>query len=92
MLFDTSVILYFISISFAFCLQLEFNSSTSSLLLSMPRGRVTEISMICGPCCLVIEHNRLFADICVIAMDVFDIILSKDWLAKYRSMIDYFRR
>ena len=91
-LFDTGATHSFISMPFVSCLQLEVSPSTSPLLLTTPLGRVTEISVVCKSCCVVIGHHRLFADLYVIAMDEFDVILGMDWLAKYQAMVDCYKR
>ena len=65
--------------------------STYPLLLTTPLGRVAEISTVCKSCCLVIGHHRLFADLYVIAMEEFQVILGMDWLAKYQAMVDCYK-
>ena len=66
--------------------------STYPLLLTTPLGRVAEISTVCKSCCLVIGHHRLFADLYVIAMEEFQVILGMDWLEKYQAMVDCYKR
>ena len=91
-LFDTGASHSFISMLFASVLQLSVDTHDPPLTLSTPMGGIAEVSMICRSCCIVLGDHRLSADLFVLPMAGFDVILGMDWLSKYRATVDCYRR
>ena len=91
-LFDTGATHSFISMLFASVLQLETETCSSSLTLSTPMGGIAEVSIICKSVCIVIGEHKLSADLYVITMTEFDVILGMDWLTKYQAIVDCHRK
>ncbi|EXC31837.1 Transposon Ty3-I Gag-Pol polyprotein [Morus notabilis] len=91
-LFDTGATHSFISMLFASVLQLSVDTHDPPLTLSTPMGGIAEVSMIRSPCCIVLGDHRLSADLFVLPMAGFDVILGMDWLSKYHATVDCYRR
>ena len=45
--------------------------------------------MVLRACPISMADRKLFIDLIVLDMDVYEIILSRDWLSKYHARIDY---
>ncbi|KAL5564867.1 hypothetical protein UlMin_028031 [Ulmus minor] len=53
-----------------------------------PMGGHALVSFVCRSCIVMIESHRLLADLIVLPMTQFDVILGMDWLSKYQTIID----
>ena len=91
-LIDTGASCSFIASTFAFALGLEVDLLDSTLLVDTPVGGVVHLNRVCRGCVLVIADRRIEADLIVMDMSGFDIILGMDWLSSNRAIIDCFRR
>ncbi|GFZ05809.1 hypothetical protein Acr_17g0013810 [Actinidia rufa] len=80
------------SSTFAFALGLEVDLLDSTLLVDTPVGGVVPLNRVCHGCVLVIADRRIEADLVVMDMSGFDIILGMDWLSSNRAIVDCFRR
>ncbi|KAL5545258.1 hypothetical protein UlMin_009042 [Ulmus minor] len=58
------------------------------LTLRTPVGGYALVSFVCKSCSVMIESHRLLADLIVLPMTQFDVILGINWLSKYRTIID----
>ncbi|GFZ04934.1 hypothetical protein Acr_17g0005060 [Actinidia rufa] len=91
-LIDTGASCSFIASAFAFALGLEVDLLDSTLLVDTPVGGVVPLNRVCRGCVLVIADRRIEADLVVMDMSGFDIILGMDWLSSNRAIVDCFRR
>ena len=91
-LFDTSASHSFISALFASILRLEFETLGSVMSVGVPLGRDCELSYGCNSVRIEIGGRRFLADLVVMPMGQFDVILGMDWLSRYRAVIDCARR
>ena len=87
-LFDTGASHSFISMLFASMLGLEYEPLESTLSMGVPLGRDCEFSFWCGSVRIDIEGRQLLANLVIMPMDQFDVILGMDWLSKYQGVID----
>ncbi|KAL5547285.1 hypothetical protein UlMin_006972 [Ulmus minor] len=90
-LFDTDASHSFISELFVNALGLEIQPFYPPLALMTPMGGHTLVSFVCKSCVVMIESHRLLADLIVLSMTQFDVILGMDWLSKYQTIIDCHR-
>ena len=87
-LFDTGASHSFISLLFAQLLGLEISELDYVLTLGTPMGGVADVSSVCKSCRIVINDRKLLADLIVLPMRQYDVILGMDWLSKYRAVVD----
>ena len=92
MLFDFGVSYSFITASVVIELGLEVETLEKPLYVSSPLGIRARIGMICQDCELEISGTLLTADLRIMDMSKFDVILGMDWLTAYRVVIDCERR
>ena len=76
---------------FVSMLGLEYEPLESALSVGVPLGRDCELSFWYGLVQIDIRGQRFLANLIIMPMDWFDIILGMDWLSKYRAVIDYAR-
>ena len=91
-LFDFGVSYSFITASVVIELGLEVETLEKPLYVSSPLGIRARIRMICQDCELEISGTLLTADLRIMDMSKFDVILGMDWLTAYRVVIDCERR
>ena len=73
-------------------LRLEHESLDSTLSVRVPLGQDCELSYRYGSVCIEIDRRQFLADLIVMPMERFNVILSMDWLSRYRTVIDCARR
>ena len=88
MLFDSGASHSFIAASVVIELGLEVETLEEPLYVSSPLGIRARIGMICRGCELEISGALLTADLRIMDMSEFDVILGMDWLTAYRVVID----
>ncbi|XP_024022413.1 uncharacterized protein LOC112091908 [Morus notabilis] len=89
--FDTGATHSFISSSFVQTLKLKVESLETLMMLNYPLGCVELIS-VCRLCEIMIGGERLRADLIILPMSLFDVVLGMDWLSKYGAIVDCYRR
>ena len=77
-LFDTSTSHSFISMLFVSMLRLEYEPLESTLSVGVPLGRDYELSFQCSAVRIDVGGQRFLADLVVMPMDQFDVILGMD--------------
>ena len=87
-MFDTGASYSFISALFVSILGLEFETLDSVMSVGVPLGRDCELSYGCSSVRIEIGGRRFLADLVIIPMEQFDMILGIDWLSRYRAVID----
>ncbi|XP_024021742.1 uncharacterized protein LOC112091712 [Morus notabilis] len=89
-LFDTGATHSFVSTSFVKILGLKPDDLETSMFISSPLGCV-EVTSICRSCVIMIGSEKLRADLIILPMNQFDVVLRIDWLSRYRVIVDYHR-
>lgn len=82
-LFDIDASYSFISMVFASILGLEFENSDQIVNVSVPLERACNLSLVCQSVRIDIDSKRFLADLIVMLMNHFDVILDMDWLLRY---------
>ena len=54
-----------------------------------PLGEVVILDKVYRDCCIQIGESKVYADLIVLPILEFDIILSMDWLSRHRARVDY---
>ena len=52
-------------------------------------GVIVKLGKVCKDCPSTLENRNFLADLIVLSMSEFDVILGIDWLTKYRAILDY---
>ncbi|XP_038976501.1 uncharacterized protein LOC120107335 [Phoenix dactylifera] len=92
-LFDSGATHSFISANFV-----RKNNEISPVLLefdlcvSMSSGDVILVNSVCKNCILDIKDRKMNADLPVLEMNDFDLILGMDWLVAYHATVDCFEK
>ncbi|KAL0421010.1 UNVERIFIED_CONTAM: Transposon Tf2-11 polyprotein [Sesamum latifolium] len=67
----------------------EYRTLGHDLHVSMPAGGVILVNRVVRSCPVVVEGDTLYADLVVINLREFDVILGMDWLASNHAVVDY---
>ena len=82
----------FISVSFTERHQIESQPIDGRMVVSVPNGDIM-ISERIVPCSrLVIQNKEFPADLIVLGIHDFDIVLGMDWLSKHRATLDCYKK
>ena len=90
-LFDSGATYSFVSMVFARKANLSMQLISQSVLVSSPGGIIAS-STVCPWCSIVIDGEKFTANLMVIQLEPFDVILGMDWLHSYRAVISCFCR
>ncbi|WVZ80144.1 hypothetical protein U9M48_027643, partial [Paspalum notatum var. saurae] len=88
-LFDSGATFSFISLDFVKRAKLSSQEISQSVRVSSPRGLITS-SVVCPGCTISIDGDNFVANLMVIPLPAFDVILGMDWLHCYRAVISCF--
>ena len=91
-LFDTGASHSFVSPSFASQLGIIIEPWDVKLLIDTPTGDEMVTDSVCKSCIIVIENKVLLANLIVLDMHDFDVILGMDWLVKHYTNLDFRRK
>ncbi|XP_026409197.1 uncharacterized protein LOC113304331 [Papaver somniferum] len=91
-LIDTGSTQSFINLSIATELGLDMACNNKLLALATPLGRKTFPFRVCKKCVMMVNDQELFADLVVLEMCGFDVILGMDWVAKYHASADFYAK
>ncbi|KAL0283069.1 UNVERIFIED_CONTAM: Retrovirus-related Pol polyprotein from transposon [Sesamum radiatum] len=78
----------FISHDFASRVHASIELLGHDLCVSMPAGGVILVNTVVRSCPIVVEGVTLYADLVVINLREFDVILGMDWLARNHALVD----
>ncbi|KAL0448766.1 UNVERIFIED_CONTAM: Transposon Ty3-I Gag-Pol polyprotein, partial [Sesamum latifolium] len=78
----------FMSHDFASHVHASIEPLGHDLYVSMPAGGVILVNRVVRSCPVVVESDTLYADMVVINLREFDIILGMDWLASNHAVVD----
>lgn len=88
-LFDSGATFCFVSIEFAKRANLFSQEVSRSVQVSSPGGIISS-SVVCLGCAISIDGEEFVANLIVIPLPLFDVILGMDWLNRYRAVISCF--
>ncbi|XP_024031634.1 uncharacterized protein LOC112094576 [Morus notabilis] len=89
-LFDTGATHSFVSTSFVNVLGLKPDDLDISMFINSPL-RCVEVTSICRLCVITIVNEKLKADLIILPMNQFDVVLGMDWLSRYGAIVDCHR-
>ncbi|KAL0448767.1 UNVERIFIED_CONTAM: Transposon Ty3-I Gag-Pol polyprotein [Sesamum latifolium] len=78
----------FMSHDFASHVHASIEPLGHDLYVSMPAGGVILVNRVVRSCPVVVESDTLYADLVVINLREFDVILGMDWLASNHAVVD----
>ncbi|KAK4382169.1 Transposon Ty3-G Gag-Pol polyprotein [Sesamum angolense] len=78
----------FTSHDFASCVHASIESLGHDLSVSVPAGGVMLVNTVVRSCPVVVEGVTLYADLVVINLREFDVILGMDWLSCNHTLVD----
>ncbi|XP_048228253.1 uncharacterized protein LOC125369527 [Ricinus communis] len=88
MLIDPGSTCSFISYEFALKNHNDIETLGYNIYVSMPVGGTVIVDKVVKTCLVIINGNTLYADLVVIKLKEFDIILGMDWLSKDHAIVD----
>ena len=91
-LIDPGAIHYFIFYHFASCLDRNPSVLGFDLVVSTPKGDSIIGSTIYNSCPVLVHKHHFVAELVVVNIKGFDVILGMDWLAKYHASVDCFEK
>ena len=62
------------------------------LSFSTPLGKTMVVEFICKSCVIKIGGNELLADLILLEIQEFDVILGMHWLVAYRANVDCYKK
>ena len=87
-LFDSGASHSFVSASYVKAYDMKEDIRYHEWHVRIPTGETQVSKAICMRCPLTIGHLKMPADLVVMEMNDFDIILKMDWLSEYYAFID----
>lgn len=63
-----------------------------NLLVAMPLSKVVIADKLAKECMIDIEGRWFFADLILLDMHDFDVVLGMDWMTDYHALVDCFRK
>ena len=87
-LFDTGASHSFVSAGYASLLSIPVEPLAQPFGVATPSGGVVVADRVCRSCDLLVSSLRAGADVIVLAMSDFDVILGMDWLRSQRARVD----
>jgi hypothetical protein len=88
-LFDSGASFLFISENFVSCAGLSVQRMGHPIVVSSVKGSISSC-LVCLSCSVVLVDEIFSANLVVISLESFDVILGMDWLTQYRAVISCF--
>ncbi|XP_075507509.1 uncharacterized protein LOC142544335 [Primulina tabacum] len=88
MITDSGATHSFISESFVRRLVITASTTETQLAIALPSGQELQTDQIVRGCPIYVQGHKMYAELIVLKMTNFDVILGMDWLSKYRVTID----
>ena len=82
----------FIAYEFVLKIHGTIESLGYNICISMPAGGTMLVNMVIKECPIEVEGRTLHADLIVINLEEFDIILGMDWLSKHRVVVNCYTK
>jgi len=92
MLFDAGATHSFINLAIAKQLACAFEELDAQLCVSSPIGSSYQADLIVRNCSITIQNRIFFADLVLLGIQGYDVILGMDWLTTYQATIDCKRK
>lgn len=73
-------------------LELDVTDVGKRLSLTSPLGGRTFPFQVCKSCVMIVDTQEMIADLVVLDMHGFDVILGMDWLSKYHASVDCYTK
>jgi hypothetical protein len=90
-LFDSGASYSFVSENFVSQTGLSVHRLGHPILVSSANGSTSSCS-VCQGCSVILADEVFLANLVVISLGAFDVILDMDWLSQYRAVISFFGR
>ncbi|XP_075504421.1 uncharacterized protein LOC142541853 [Primulina tabacum] len=87
-LLDSRATHSFISESFVKRLGITASTIETQLAIALPSGQELQTDQIVRGCPIYVQGHQMYAELIVLKITDFDVILGMDWLSKYRVNID----
>jgi len=87
-LFDVGAMHSFINPATAKQIACDLEEMDVQLCVTTPIGSMYQAELIARDCSIIIQGKMFLADLILLGIQGYDIILGMDWLAKYRATID----
>ena len=91
-LFDSGSTHFFISSRYAKLCDKKLGLMDYDLFVATPMGDSLVCNSILKSCVIQIKDREMLADLILMDMYDYDVILGMDWLAAYHASVDYFRK
>jgi hypothetical protein len=88
-LFDSGASFSFVSENFVSCAGLSVQRMGHPIVVSSAKGSISSCS-VCPGCSIILADEIFSANLVVISLEPFDVILGMDWLTQYRAVISCF--
>jgi hypothetical protein len=88
-LFDSGASYLFVSENFVSRAGLSVQRLGHPIMVSSANGSISSYS-VCEGCSVILADELFSANLVVISLGAFDVILGMDWLSQYRAVISYF--
>jgi hypothetical protein len=88
-LFDSSTSFSFVSENFVSCAGLSVQRMGHPIVVSSAKGSISSCS-VCPSCSIILADEIFSANLMVISLESFDVILGMDWLTQYHVVISCF--
>jgi predicted aspartyl protease len=88
-LFDSGASYLFVSENFVSRAGLSVQRLGHPIMVSSANGSISSYS-VCEGCFVILADELFLANLVVISLGAFDVILGMDWLSQYRAFISYF--
>ena len=82
----------FISYKFTLKSHSTLESLGYNMCVSMPAGGTVIVNMVIRECYREVEGRTLHADLVVINLEEFDVILGMDWLSKHHTVVNCYTK
>ena len=87
-LFDVGAMHSFINPATAKQIACDLEEMDVQFCVTTPIGSMYQAELIARDCSIIIQGKMFLADLILLGIQGYDIILGMDWLAKYRATID----
>jgi hypothetical protein len=88
-LFDSGACFSFVSDAFIARARLFRKKISQSIGVNSAKGLISSI-LVCSGCSIFLADETFVANVMVIPLESFDVILGMDWLSQYPAVISYF--
>ena len=88
-LFDSGASFSFVSEGFVVRTGISVQEISQAVTVSSTKGPISS-TFVCPSCRISLADEDFVANLVIIPLDMFDVILGMDWLSQYQAVISYF--